>query len=104
MFARAPLRTRILLRAALYGGFLCVGLPLAFSEALIRAPRFPAMPAPRPPYQDAPLVADGLRLRAWLAPGRPAKPAVVIAHGLGESLDSYLEHAAVLATRATRCC
>ncbi len=34
-------------------------------------------------------------LRAWLARGRPEKPAVVIAHGLGDSLDSHLEHASI---------
>lgn len=100
-FPRASRRTRILLRVALYGGFLCVGLPLAFSEVLIRAPRRLAVPPAVSPYQETPLIADGLRLRAWLARGRPEKAAVVIAHGLGDSLDSYLEHARVLEERGS---
>ncbi len=99
MFARASRRTRVLLRVALYGGFLFVGLPLAFSEAMIRGYRVASVPPARAPYEEAPLVSDGLRLRAWLARGRPEKPAVVIAHGLGDSLDSYLEHARVFQER-----
>jgi alpha-beta hydrolase superfamily lysophospholipase len=39
------------------------------------------------------LVSDGLRLRAWLARGEPDKPAVIIVHGLGDTLESYQEHA-----------
>jgi uncharacterized protein len=91
----------VLLRVALYGGFLLVGLPFAFSEVLIRVrPLGPAPPA-RAPYQETPLVAEGLRLRAWLARGRPEKPAVVIVHGLGDSLDSYLEHARIFRERGS---
>lgn len=99
MLVRASRRTRVLLRIALYGGLVCVGLPLAFSGVLIRGYRAASVPAARAPYEEAPLLAEGLRLRAWLSRGRPAKPAVVIAHGLGDSLDSYLDHAEVFRER-----
>jgi pimeloyl-ACP methyl ester carboxylesterase len=99
VFAHASRRTRLLLRVALYGGFVVVGLPLAFSEVMVRAPRrMPVGPA-RPPYQELRLLSEGLRLRAWLAPGRPERPAVVIVHGLGDSLESYLGHAALFLAR-----
>ncbi len=99
MFASASRRARLLLRVALYGGFVLVGLPLAFSELMIRVPRPASVPEARPPYEEAPLVSEGLRLRAWLARGRPEKPAVVIAHGLGDSLDSYLDNARIFLER-----
>ncbi len=98
-FAGASRRSRILLRFLLYGGALFVGLPLAFSELMIRAPRRATVGPATPPYADVPLMSEGLRLRAWLARGRPEKPAVVIAHGLGDSLDSYLEHARIFLER-----
>jgi alpha-beta hydrolase superfamily lysophospholipase len=94
-------QVRFWLRVALYGGFLLVGLPLAFSEVLIRAHRLGPIPPARAPYEEAPLVAEGLRLRAWLARGLPERPAVVIAHGLGDSLDSYLEHARIFRERGS---
>jgi pimeloyl-ACP methyl ester carboxylesterase len=99
MFARASRRTRVVLRVPLYGGLVFVGLPLAFSEVVIRSYRSASVAPARAPYEEAPLVSEGLRLRAWLARGRAEKPAVVIAHGLGDSLDSYLEHAAIFLDR-----
>ena len=96
---RTSRRTRILARVVFYGGFVLVGLPLVFSEIMIRKyPPRPVSPA-RPPYQETPLLSEGLRLRAWLALGRPEKPAVVITHGLGDSLDSYLDHARIYLER-----
>ncbi len=99
MLARTSCRTRVFLRIGLYGGLLCVGLPLAFSEVLLRAYGGRPVPSPRAPYEEAPLLSEGLRLRAWLARGRLERPAVVVAHGLGDSLDSYLEHAQILLAR-----
>ncbi len=101
MFARASRRTRLLIRLVFYGVFVGLGLPFAFSEALIRAPGHGAVPAARAPYEDLTLLAEGLHLRAWLARGRPEKPALVIAHGLGDSLDSYLGHAQLFRERGS---
>jgi alpha-beta hydrolase superfamily lysophospholipase len=55
----------------------------------------------RPPrdYEELALVSDGLKLRAWLARGDAQKPAVVIVHGLGDSLESYLEHTRIFRER-----
>jgi pimeloyl-ACP methyl ester carboxylesterase len=39
------------------------------------------------------LDSEGLRLRAWLARGERDRPAVIIVHGLGDTLESYQEHA-----------
>ncbi len=99
----------MLARVLLYGGFLLVGLPLAFSHVLTRTFRTPVSPRPPAGYEPLQLVSDGLKLRAWLGrpltgsahtgdPGRE-RPAFVIAHGLGDSLESYLGHAEFLRRR-----
>jgi pimeloyl-ACP methyl ester carboxylesterase len=86
-------RRRILLRVALYGGAFFVGVPLAFSHVMTRTYRS-SSPARAPrEYQELWLHAEGLRLRAWMAAAEGERPAVVIVHGLGDSLESYLEHA-----------
>jgi hypothetical protein len=76
-----------LARVALYGGAVCVGLPVALSQPLLATVRQPVAAA-RPPWQDLRLHVDGLSLRAWLAPGDPERPAFVLVHGLGDSLES----------------
>jgi len=86
----ATRRARWLARLALYGGFVLIGLPLGFSQVLVGTVRQPTTAA-MPPWTETPLVADGLRLRSWLARGDPSRPAVVTAHGLGDSLESYRE-------------
>jgi pimeloyl-ACP methyl ester carboxylesterase len=72
---------------ALYGTAVCVGLPVALSQVLLATVRQPVTAA-RPPWQELRLRADGLRLRAWLAPGDPDRTAVVLVHGHGDSLES----------------
>jgi pimeloyl-ACP methyl ester carboxylesterase len=82
-------RARLLARLALYGGFLCLGLPLALSQVLLGTVHRPVSAA-RPPWHELALRSDGLRLRAWLAPGDDARPAVVLTHGLNDSLESLV--------------
>jgi len=83
----------------LYGGGLFVGVPIAFSFVMTRTS--PLSPLGEPPhgYEEVWLTSEGLRLRSWLSVGRIDKPPVVIAHGLGDSLESYLEHARPLRER-----
>lgn len=90
-----------MLRLLLYGGALFVLLPLAFSHVMTRTYRASATAGPAPGYLALSLVSDGLKLRAWLARGDPGRPAVVLVHGLGDSLESYLEHAAVFRGRGS---
>ena len=99
MFAKASRRTRVLLRVALYGGLVFVGVPLAFSHVMTKT--YPAAELSRPPreYEELSLLSEGLRLRGWLSKGDPERPAVVIVHGLGDSLESYLEHALLFRQR-----
>ncbi len=77
-------------RTALYGGALFVGLPLAASQVLVGTVRSPTH-APRPPWGETAIASSNLRLRAWLADGEPERAAAVVVHGLGDSLDSYVE-------------
>jgi pimeloyl-ACP methyl ester carboxylesterase len=86
----ATRRARWLARLALYGGFVLMGLPLAFSQVLVGTVHQPTVAA-TPPWTEAALEADGLRLRSWLLRGEPSRPAFVVAHGLGDSLESYRE-------------
>jgi uncharacterized protein len=85
-------------RVALYGGTLCLGLPMAFCHVQTRTYRQPTQP-PRPPYRQLAITSDQLRLRAWLALGSPQRPAVVLVHGLGDSLESYVDIADALRAR-----
>ena len=91
----------MLLRVALYGGFLFGGVPLAFSYVMTKT--HPPADLSRPPreYEELALISDGLRLRAWLSKGAPERPAFVIVHGLGDSLESYLDHARPIRQRGS---
>ena len=90
---------RLILRVLLYGGALFVGVPLAFSYVMTRTyPGGPTAPPPRE-YEEVRLTSEGLRLRGWLSVGSTDKPGVVIAHGLGDSLESYQEHARIYRLR-----
>ncbi len=86
-------RERLFLRIALYGGAFFLGLPAVFAFVMTRAPRARVSPQPPVPYQEVAFESDGLRLRGWLSPGKPGQPAAVIVHGLGDTLESYQEHA-----------
>jgi pimeloyl-ACP methyl ester carboxylesterase len=90
---------RVLLRIAFYAAVVLVGLPLVFSHVMTRTFRRPRSgPAP-PGWTEVSLLSDGLRLRAWTAPGRPERAAVVVAHGLGDSLESFTEFGRSLRAR-----
>jgi alpha-beta hydrolase superfamily lysophospholipase len=92
------LRAKILGRVAFYGAVLFALLPLSFSQVMLRLPRQTPSPA-YPPFQEAFVACEGLRLRTWTLVGRPDRAAVVIVHGLGDTLESYTEHARVLNRR-----
>ena len=77
----------------LYGGAFFIGLPLAFSHVMTRTYSGEVSSRPPPGYEAIRLDSGGLALRAWMAHGRPDKAAFVIVHGLGDSLESYQEHA-----------
>jgi len=96
---RSTRRGRILLRLFLYGFALFVAVPYAFSGTLLKTQRQPVSAPPRD-FQLIHVSSQGLRLRAWVSPCLPtSRPAVVIAHGLGDSLESYLEAGRVLRRR-----
>jgi pimeloyl-ACP methyl ester carboxylesterase len=92
------LRAKIVGRVVFYGAVVFALLPLAFSQVMLRLPRQPTSPA-SPPFEEAFVACEGLRLRTWTARGRPERAAVVIVHGLGDTLESYAEHARVLNRR-----
>jgi len=92
------LRRPWLTRLVFYTFAVLVGVPLAFSQVLLRGA--PEAPSPPPPgYTAGSVVSEGLRLRTWTRRGSDARPAVVIVHGLGDSLESYVDRADVLARR-----
>src|ERR1044071_4522600 len=97
----APLhvpRRRWLIRLAFYSFAVLLGVPLAFSEVLLRGAVQPPS-VPPPGYVPGSVLSEGLRLRTWTRRGSDARPAVVIVHGLGDSLESYVDRADVLARR-----
>jgi pimeloyl-ACP methyl ester carboxylesterase len=83
----------------LYGGAAFIGLPLAFAHALTRTHRAGVSAHPARGYEAIAVVSGKLSLRAWLHRAEPGKPAVVIVHGLGDTLESYVEHARPLIER-----
>ncbi len=85
---RHPWRSRLVV----YALVLLVAVPLAFSEVLLHGAPQPGS-APLPGYVAGSVVSEGLRLRTWTRVGSPARPAVVIVHGLGDSLESYVDRA-----------
>lgn len=92
-------RQRLFFRIALYGGAFFLGLPAVFAFVMTCAPRARISLDPPAPYEKAAFVSDGLRLRGWLSRGEPGQPAAVIVHGLGDTLESYQEHAQLFLDR-----
>ncbi len=88
--AETSWRRRVLPRVVLYGGFLFIGLPLAFSEVMVRPYHQPTNKA-HAPWEEITVPCEGLKLRAWLRRGDVARPAVLFAHGVGDSLESWTE-------------
>ena len=81
-------RSRIAARVCLYGGAVGIGLPIAFSQVMISPIRQPIHAAP-PPFEEARVTSEGLSLRTWMLRGRPQRAAVVVAHGVGDTLESF---------------
>jgi pimeloyl-ACP methyl ester carboxylesterase len=90
---------RILLRVVFYSVAILVGLPLVFSHVMTRTFRRPPSGSPPPGWTEVRLAADGLRLRAWTAPGQGDRAAVVVAHGVGDSLESFTDVGRALGQR-----
>jgi alpha-beta hydrolase superfamily lysophospholipase len=84
-----------LTRLVFYAAVILIAVPLAFTEVLLRgAPQAPSPPVPS--YEAGTVTSEGLRLRTWTRAGAADKPAVVIVHGLGDSLESYVDRADAL--------
>jgi pimeloyl-ACP methyl ester carboxylesterase len=91
-------RRRLLARALLYGTAIFVGLPLATSQMLVGTMRMDTL-EPWAPWKEVSVPSGDLRLRAWVAEGQEERPAAVVVHGLGDSLDSYVDVGGVLNQR-----
>jgi pimeloyl-ACP methyl ester carboxylesterase len=87
-----------LTRLVFYAFVLFVGVPLAFSQVLLRGVSLPPS-SPPPAYVAGSVVSEGLRLRTWTRVGSDARPAVVVVHGLGDSLESYVDRGDALSRR-----
>ena len=101
MSAKGPFKTRsgrLVARIVFYSVAFFVGLPLAFSQVMVGAIRRPTSPAPSG-YEEIAVRSDGLRLRGWLARGESDRAAAVVVHGVGDSLESYLQVAGKLRGR-----
>jgi uncharacterized protein len=87
-----PMSRRGWARLAFYAVFVLVAVPLAFSQVMLAPLRQPAGPPARG-WSEVHLRSDGLSLRAWLgaAAVAPARPAVVVVHGVGDTLESFTE-------------
>jgi pimeloyl-ACP methyl ester carboxylesterase len=88
-------RRRLLARAGLYGAAILVGLPLATSQMLVGTLRRETL-EPWPPWEETSVRSGPLRLRAWLARGEAERATAVVVHGLGDSLDSFVDVGGVL--------
>src|SRR5687767_2731703 len=91
-------RHPILGRVAFYSLVVFGLVPLVFSHVMTRPFRQPAGP-PRAGFTAGDVISDGLRLRAWTRPGSPSLPAVVIVHGVGDSLESFVDMGLEFAAR-----
>ena len=98
MKAVSSRRVRTAGRVVFYSAVIFVAVPLAFSQVMIKTVRQPTHPAP-PGFEEARIVSEGLRLRTWTLRGRPDKAAVVVGHGVGDSLESFTDLAARLNAR-----
>ena len=91
-------RRRLLARVLLYGAAVLVGLPLATSQMLVGTMPLGTL-EPWPPWKETTLPSGDLTLRAWIAEGEVGRPAAVVVHGLGDSLESYVDVGRVLNQR-----
>ncbi len=91
-------RGRLVARVLLYGAALVVGLPMATSQMLVGTIPSSTL-EPWPPWEEIAIQSGDLRLRGWLAGGEEGRATAVVVHGLGDSLDSYVEVGDVLNRR-----
>jgi pimeloyl-ACP methyl ester carboxylesterase len=91
-------RHPILGRVVFYSLVILGVVPLAFSHVMTRHFRQSTRP-PRAEFREAHVVSDGLRLRTWTRAGSPSMPAVVIVHGVGDSLESFVDQGLAFAGR-----
>jgi pimeloyl-ACP methyl ester carboxylesterase len=82
---------RLLWRVLFYGVAIFAGLPLALSQSLVRPARLSSPQPPPPGWKEERIVCEGLHLRTWTLPGRSERPAAVVVHGVGDSLESFTE-------------
>ena len=82
----------------LYGLVLLVAVPLALAFSITRAFRQQVGPPP-PGYTERFVSSDAGRLRVWAKAGSPSRPMVVIVHGVGDSLESFIDNAGWFARR-----
>jgi pimeloyl-ACP methyl ester carboxylesterase len=85
-------------RVVFYSLVIFVAIPLAFSQVMIKTVRQPIHPAP-PGFEEGRIVSEGLRLRTWTLRGKPDKAAIVVGHGVGDSLESFTDLASRLNAR-----
>ena len=94
----AARRHPVLARVIFYAAVLLIAVPAALAFSITRPFRGPVAPPP-PGFAERSVASEGLRLRAWTRAGSPARPTVVIVHGVGDSLESFLDNATAFARR-----
>jgi uncharacterized protein len=91
---------RVLLRVVFYTTAVFVLLPMALCHVMTAALPRPATLEPPPRgYEEVRIESEGLRLRGWVARTDGQRAAVLIIHGLGDSIESYTPLASTLRER-----
>jgi pimeloyl-ACP methyl ester carboxylesterase len=57
---------------------------------MVKTVRQPTHPAP-PGYEEGRVVSEGLRLRTWTLKGKADRAAIVVGHGVGDTLESFTD-------------
>ena len=91
-------RHPVLTRLVFYAAFLLIAIPAALAFAITRPVRRAVAPPPAG-FSERFVTSGGLRLRVWTRAGAAARPMAVIVHGVGDSLESFLDTAASFAAR-----
>ena len=93
-------RGRILGRVVFYGIVVLVAIPAAFSQVLIGVHRQPISSKAPASFEEVWIMSEGLKLRGWLlAKPDATRPAALVAHGVGDSIESFVEVARRLGQR-----
>jgi len=83
---------RLLLRVIFYSAVVFVALPATFCHVMTYVP---VQETSRPPqgFEEIKVQSGNLRLRGWLGRGSmpPTRAGVLIVHGFGDNLESYVE-------------